>query len=51
LLEEPRVREIVRIEVRPNKLEIDRVDIDVSVIPIGREVPLNIVIPFYLEVA
>ncbi|OLD04399.1 MAG: hypothetical protein AUJ07_03980 [Crenarchaeota archaeon 13_1_40CM_3_53_5] len=51
LLEEPRVKEIVRIEVRPDKLQKDRVNVNVSVIPIGQEVALNIVMPFYLEVA
>jgi phage baseplate assembly protein W len=51
LLEEPRIRQIVNVEVRPNKEERDRVDVDISIIPIGQETPLNIVMPFYLEVA
>src|SRR5215831_854887 len=51
LLEEPRIRQIVRVEVTQNKDERDRVDLDVSIIPIGQETSLNIVMPFYLEVA
>ena len=51
LSEEPRIQEITRMEVLPNNSHSDRVDISVSVLPIGEEVPLNVVIPFYLEVA
>jgi phage baseplate assembly protein W len=88
LLEERRIKEIVRIEVRSRKPQIggskrestrlltrssieggryevtkqeedfpsdptsllNSVDIDITVIPIGSNVPLNIVFPFYLEV-
>ncbi len=51
LLDEPRVKEIVRIEVRSSESDRNRVQLHISVIPIGEEVPLNIVMPFYLEVA
>ena len=51
LLEEPRVKEISKIEVSANTKERDRVEIDISVVAIGDETPLNIVMPFYLEVA
>jgi hypothetical protein len=51
LSEEPRVRRIVRVEVNPGERMSDRVDIDITVVPVGSEVPLNIVIPFFLEVA
>jgi len=51
LSEEPRVRRIVRVEVNPGEKMSDRVDIDITIVPVGSEVPLNIVIPFFLEVA
>lgn len=51
LLEESRISKILKIEVKQNKEERDRVDLDISIIPIGQESPLNIVMPFYLEVA
>jgi phage baseplate assembly protein W len=51
LLEEPRVSRIVNIEVKQSKEERDRIDLEISIIPIGQETPLNIVMPFYLEVA
>ena len=51
LSREPRIREVTRVEVNQNSEERNRVDIEVSVIPIGMQVPLNIVMPFYLEVA
>lgn len=83
LLEERRIKEIVRIEVKSRKPQVDdstrgltllsagsafekgsdrgvfqsdpasllnSVDIDIMIIPIGSNVPLNIVFPFYLEV-
>jgi phage baseplate assembly protein W len=51
LLEEPRVKEISRIEVLADKKERDRVEVLISVVAIGTETPLNIVLPFFLEVA
>ena len=51
LAQEPRVREVIRVDVKPNKEQRDRLDIEVAVIPIGEQAPLNIVMPFYLEVA
>jgi phage baseplate assembly protein W len=51
LLDEPRISQIVKVEVKQSKEERDRVDVDISIIPIGQETPLNIVMPFYLEVA
>ena len=51
LLDEPRISQIVKVEVRQSKEERDRVDVDISIIPIGQETPLNIVMPFFLEVA
>lgn len=51
LSEEPRIRRIVRVEVNAGEKMSDRVDVDISIVPVGSEVPLNMVIPFYLEVA
>jgi len=51
LSQDPRVKEIVSIIVRVPIENLNRVDIDVTIIPIASTVPLNIVIPFYLEVA
>ena len=51
LLEEPRVKQIVRIEVKPSKENRDRLDVELTVVAIDMETPLNIVMPFYLEVA
>lgn len=49
LSQEPRIKEIVKVVVSP--VGNDRIDISISVIPIESEVVLNIVFPFYLEVA
>lgn len=51
LSQDSRIREITRVDVKPNKDERDRVDIEISVVPIGSQVPLNFVMPYYLEVA
>jgi len=49
LSQEPRIKEIVKVVVSP--VGNDRIDISISVIPIESEVVLNIVFPFYLEIA
>lgn len=48
---DPRVEEIVRITIDVPKDDPNRIDISISVLPIGRTTVLNIVFPFYLEVA
>jgi phage baseplate assembly protein W len=48
---DPRVREIVSITVKVPTGDPHRLDIAVSVLPIGMATVLNIVFPFYLEVA
>ncbi|MBS7613975.1 GPW/gp25 family protein [Candidatus Bathyarchaeota archaeon] len=50
VMRDPRVKEIINISVRPNKDDGRRVDIDITVLPIGKSTALNIVFPFYLEV-
>ena len=49
LSQEPRIKEIVKVVVSP--VGNNRIDISISVIPIESKVVLNIVFPFYLEVA
>jgi phage baseplate assembly protein W len=49
LKREPRVEKIVRVVVTPLPSRLDAVDVDISVIATGSEVPLNVVMPFYLE--
>lgn len=48
---DPRIKEIRRIDVKPSRLDPHRVDLEVTVIAIQSETPINIVYPFYLEVA
>jgi phage baseplate assembly protein W len=48
---DPRIREIRRIDVKPSKFDPHRVDLEITVIAIRSETPINIVYPFYLEVA
>lgn len=48
---DPRIKEIRRIDVKPSRLDPNRVDLEVTVIAIKSETPINIVYPFYLEVA
>jgi len=46
--QEPRVREVLDVKVETT-LEQGRVDVYLSVLPIGEQAPLNLVFPFYLE--
>jgi hypothetical protein len=46
--QEPRVQEVVDVKVKTTP-EQGRVDVHLSVLPIGERVPLNLVFPFYLE--
>lgn len=48
---DPRVKEIRRIDVKPSRFDPHRVDVEIAVIAILSETPINIVYPFYLEVA
>jgi phage baseplate assembly protein W len=51
LRQEPRIKETVSIKVTPSEIDINQINIEISVIPIGRTTILNIVFPYYLEVA
>jgi phage baseplate assembly protein W len=48
---EPRIKEIVNISATSSPERADVVNVEVSVIAVGMNIPLNIVFPFYLEVA
>lgn len=48
--QDPRVEEIISIVVKPHRDDYRRLDIDITVKPIGKSTVLNIVFPFYLEV-
>jgi len=48
--QDPRVKEVVSIIVKVPKDDPRRIDIDITVLPIGMSTALNIVFPFYLEV-
>ncbi len=50
LSEEPRIAEIRGIRVTANPQDPSRVDIDISVVPIGSQRPLTVVYPLRLEV-
>ena len=49
--QEPRVSEVIAINVAASRDNLNQVDVSISVMPIGRSTVLNIVYPFYLEVA
>lgn len=48
--QDPRVDDVLDIAVDTYKNEPHRIDIRISVLPIGSANPLNVVFPFYLEV-
>ena len=49
--QEPRVSEVIAINVAASRDNLNQIDVSISVMPIGRSTVLNIVYPFYLEVA
>lgn len=51
LMQDPRVKEIKRIDVRQSRFDPARVDVEITILAIESETPINIVYPFYLEVA
>jgi phage baseplate assembly protein W len=46
---EPRVKEIRSVQVTENRADPTRIDIDVWLVPIDSDTPLNLVFPFFLE--
>ena len=49
LAAEPRVKEVRAVRVTQNHSERSRMDIDVSLLPIDGDTPLNLVFPFFLN--
>lgn len=49
LAAEPRVKEVRSVQVTPNRANPTRIDIDVWLLPIDSDTPLNLVFPFFLE--
>ena len=50
LTQEPRIKEVASINVRADPHDLHRVDIDITVLPIGSSTFLTVVYPFSLEV-
>lgn len=48
---EPRISKIVNIAVRTSDSDPSVINIDISVIAVERNIPLNLVFPFHLELA
>ena len=46
---EPRVAEIVRLDVRTRRTQPNRIDIDVQLKPVESDTVLNLVFPFFLD--
>lgn len=49
LAAEPRVKEVLSVRVTQNRADPTRIDIDVWLIPIESDTPINLVFPFFLE--
>jgi phage baseplate assembly protein W len=50
VMQEPRVKDIVDVKVTPVSGDPHAVILDITVIPIKSNVPMNLVFPYYLEV-
>jgi phage baseplate assembly protein W len=50
VMQEPRVRDIVDIKVSPASGNPYAVVLDITVVPIKSNIPMNLVFPYYLEV-
>jgi phage baseplate assembly protein W len=50
VMQEPRVRDIVDIKVSPAVGDAYEVILDITVVPIKSNIPMNLVFPYYLEV-
>lgn len=49
LAAEPRVRKVLAVKVTQNRAQRDQVDIEVSLLALDSDTPLNLVFPFFLE--
>ncbi|HEU0292208.1 MAG TPA: hypothetical protein VFR47_05705 [Anaerolineales bacterium] len=46
---EPRVKQVRSVRVTPNRAHREQIDIEVSLIAVDSDTPLNLVFPFFLE--
>jgi phage baseplate assembly protein W len=46
---EPRIKEVLRVDVQPNISDRNRIDIAVDAITVDTSTPLNLVFPFFLD--
>jgi phage baseplate assembly protein W len=51
VMQEPRVKDIAEVKVTPVSGDPHAVILDITVIPIKSNVPMNLVFPYYLEVS
>ena len=49
LADEPRVQEVLSVTVTPSRADRNRIDINVRLLALDRDTPLNLVFPFFLE--
>jgi phage baseplate assembly protein W len=49
LAEEPRILEVTDIKVTPNQYDLNRLDIEITVRPVGKSTLLSVAYPFSLE--
>lgn len=49
LADEPRVRRVVSVKVTQNRSDRTRMDIEISLLAVDSDTPLNLVFPFFLE--
>jgi len=50
LSREPRIREIVSVNVKPNMLDLNRIDIEIVILPVGERRPMTVFYSMLLEV-
>jgi phage baseplate assembly protein W len=50
LSREPRIKEIVSVNVKPNPLDLNRIDIEIVILPIGKRRPMTVFYSMLLEV-
>ncbi len=49
LADEPRVKKVQSVQVTQNRAHREQIDIEVSLIAVDSDIPLNLVFPFFLE--
>jgi len=50
LTQEPRIKEVTSVNVKTNSEDLNRLDIEITVLPVGGGVFLSVIYPFSLEV-